>query len=301
MVTKLLTKWGTEDFDTAWQWAQSCKPEAMQPFAVHHLLLDLSSRDPEKALTLYYQKRATSPAYESDVPVVLTKAAAGKGAIDFIKLLNQLSFDRFSHTSHGAYRGISVEFAPDFDFRQVADATVELMGNHEREMPDRFPSNFIEEWGKRDLRAAEDWVAKNPELPFNEWSGLYEAAQEALGTKAAGAWMAAKLDSAAGHQKTEMLHNLINFSSVENIKAIAEAMPDVERRDRFLGDLVAASGGDFSENNTDTAIAMLSSPAARLAALRRMPRSNDWEPDDAELERLGITRAQWNEILPPRE
>ena len=61
---------------------------------------------------------------------------------------------------------------------------MELMKNHEGDVPDRFPSNFIEEWGKRDLRAAEDWVAKNPELPFNEWSGLYEAAQESLGTKA---------------------------------------------------------------------------------------------------------------------
>ncbi|OYV01478.1 MAG: hypothetical protein CFE26_22885 [Verrucomicrobiales bacterium VVV1] len=130
---------------------------------------------------------------------------------------------------------------------------------------------------------------------------MYEAAQESLGTKAAAAWMAAKLDSAAGEQKTEMLHNLINFSSVENIKAVAAVMPDIERRDRFLEDLVAASGGDFSENNTDTAMSMLSSPAARLAALRRIPRSNDWEPDDEELARLGITRTQWNEILPPRE
>lgn len=301
MVTKLLAKWGTEDFDTAWKWAQSCKPEALKPFGVKLLLENLAIRDPEKALTLYEERRAISPLHESDFPDFLTKAAAEKGTEELIKLLNRFSYYGSEDTFLGRPRGISVNFAPDFDFRQVADETVKLMVKHEGANPDRFPGNFIEEWGKRDLRAAEDWVAKNPRLPFNEWSGLYEAAQTSLGTEAAGAWMAAKLDSAADGQKTEMLRNLINFSSADNIKAIAAVMPSVESRDRFLGDLIAASGGNYSENNTDTAMAMLSSPAARLAALRRMPRSNDWEPGDDELARLGITRAQWNEIFPPRE
>lgn len=300
MLTSILTKWGVEDFDRAWEWTQSCEPEAMQIFAVKTLLEDLAKREPEKALMLYYRKTSVSPQYESDVPEILMKASAGNGADEFVKLLGRFKFSASERTGMGTVRRTSVEFAPDFDFRQVADATVKLMEKHGGEMPERFPYNFTAEWGKKDLAAADDWVMKNPELPFNEWSNLYLAAQESLGTEAAGAWMAAKLES-AGDRKTGMMEMLINFSSAANIKAIAAVMPDMETRDRFIEDLVAASGGNSSENNIGIALTMLSSPTARLAALRRMPASNDWLPDDEDLEKLGITRAQLNEIVPPRE
>ncbi len=301
MVTKLLTKWGSEDFDSAWQWAQSCKPGAMQPFAVKNLLENLAIRDPEKALTLYEEKRATSPVYESDFPEFLTKAAAGKGAEEFIKLIGRFSYYGGEDTFEGRPRGISVEFAPDFDFRQVADATLKLLEKHEGDNPDRFPGNFIEEWGIRDLRAAEAWMLKSPDLPFNDWNGLYRAAEETQGAKEAAAWMAAKLDSASSDQRTEMMGMFsgFNFEALDTIKTIAEAMPEAEERDGFLEDLIAHSETYYSQNLAGDVMAMMSSPAARLKALRKMPRNKSWEPDDEELERLGITRAQRNENLLP--
>ncbi len=298
MVTKILAKWGMEDFDGAWEWTQSCKLEAMRTFAVRKLLEDMAGRDAKRALALYYKQLEISPRYESDVAEILIKASAGKSTDEFIDLLGRFHFSCSERSAIGTLRSAwGVEFAPDFDFRTAADTTVKLMQERGGEFPERFPNNFIKEWGKRDLPAATDWMMKYPILPFNDWDNLYEAAKEKLGTKEAGVWMAARLDL-AGDQKQSMMEMLINFSSSDNIKAVAAAIPDTGKRARFLEDLIAASGGNYSANCTDTALWLMSSPAARLAALRKMPSSNDWRPDDDDLKHLGITREQFDEISP---
>ena len=300
MVTKILIKWGMEDFDGAWGWTQSCKPESVRIFAVRKLLEDLAGRDSARALNLYYQQLENGPNYETDVPAILVNASAGKSTDDFIELLGRFRFDHRGNTFWGHPRNTSVHFAPDFDFRTAAETTVKLRHEREGGWPECYPSNLIKEWGKRDLSAATDWMMKCPVLPFNEWDSLYEAAQEVLGTKEAGVWMVARLDS-AGDQKDGMMNMLINFSSSENVKAVAAAIPDTGKRDRFLEDLIAASGGDYAENCTGTALCLISSPAARLAALRKMPSHNDWRPDDDDLEHLGITSEQFDEISPPAD
>jgi hypothetical protein len=108
IIEKILAEWSTENFDDAWDWAQSCKPEAMRVFAIKNLLNGLAKRDPEKALTLHYQKTAVSPRYESKVPETLMTESAGKGADEVIKLLGQFEFHAPGHTPAGNLRGIWV-------------------------------------------------------------------------------------------------------------------------------------------------------------------------------------------------
>lgn len=295
MVINILIKWGTEDFDEAWKWASSSKPEPTKIFSVQILLVGLAERDPNKALALYYEMEKISPKYETDLPEIILNASARKGTDEFIEILNQFNFSESERTFIGAERGISVEFSPDFDFKRAADAAVILIQKNGGQIPERFPENFIYEWGKRDHNAADKWMMKNDILPFNDWSSLNNVAQEALGAKEAGVWMARKLESSDKHRQS-LLEMLLSFSSESNIEAIAAAMPNTMTRDKFLEDLVSSNGGHYSVNCTGKAMSLLSTPTARLAALRKIQSENDWVPNDEELKSMGITRAQFDEL-----
>jgi hypothetical protein len=272
----------------------SCLSIFMQP-SKEDLIWELAERDPNKAMALYYEKEQDDPFYESDIPEIIMKASAKKGTDEFIEILNHFQFSNDGRTVKGTERCISVEFSKDFDFKRAADETDRLRQKHGAQFPERFPDNFIYEWGKKDFRAADEWTMENY-LPFNEQSSLNDAAQKALGTKKAGIWMAQKLESSTGRSREALLEILLGFSTEENIKSVAAAMPNTATRDRFLQDLVSVHIGHYSENCTGVAMSLLSTPAARLTALHKIQSSNDWIPNDQELKSMGITRAQYDEI-----
>ena len=297
IVKTILEKWAMENFDEAWKWAKAYDPEPTKIFLVGILLKKIAERDPYKTLALYYEMEHIGPNYESDVPEILLKASAKKGTEEFIDLLNKFEFANRSTMFFGTSRCTQVEFSPDFDFKRAANATVALIkkhANNNRPYPDCFPENFIYEWAKRDFNAADKWMSENSRLPFSEWYNLNDAAQEALGTRKAGIWMAAKLESSK--YREQLLETLLGFSTAKNVKSVAAAMPDTNTRDKFLKDLVCANIGHYADNSTGTALSLMSTPAVRLAALRKIPSQNDWRPNDEELKSMGITRAQFNEI-----
>ncbi len=294
MMRNILHQWAKEDFDGAWKWSEHCEPPGFQTFAKQALLEDLVRREPEQALELHARQVERDPNFTSEVSGKFLEKMAMKDADGFVDVLSKFSFK-------AGGMGPRVKFAEGFDFRKAADGVAAMSDPATERKPYEFPSNFVEEWCKRDLEGAHQWLMSNPKLPFGGWSDVFEAVEISRGVEEAGAWAAAEIGK-SGDSRARIIGGLdgLSRSRMEgSLRAIANALPDVAARDRFFLDVVAENPYSM-EGAAGSAIAGMSSPEARLEAFRKMKEKHAYinaaGMTAAQLQQWGITRQQVREI-----
>lgn len=188
-IRMVIDRWAAEDFNAAWQWAESLVDPVAREVAVVGVVGAISESDPNKALeclgTLGEVQRSINDGRigrmlqgESNRAV-----AAGPEALKAIWEKVPLAGDSVNFRG-GDYLDLSeVE-----DIAPYADALREI-----RESADRpfTLGGAMKEWAKRDVAAATDYLIDrgSAEKVADEWRELAWAVREAGGENAANAWM----------------------------------------------------------------------------------------------------------------
>lgn len=289
MIAGILKTWAGEDFDGAWAWCRRIKSGANRKFVATDLLNALVDKDPGRALALHLEMVAENPNFFSNVPYSLIKQAATKDAASFLEvlgLIEKIPFDPFAEN-----RGEAVDFAVDFDFQQAVDGVSARDG----EAPNGFPTNFLSTWAERDADAAYAWLSTNEGGFFSQGFGsLFEGIEKRGVPGASYIWAVDKLND-SGTSRDAMIRELSRYVAPTIINSIAQAIPDIASRDRFLGDVVKASFWEDAAREHRDALTQMSTPEARLETLRQLGQINKLnaaEIPDAQLQQWGLTRQQ---------
>jgi hypothetical protein len=194
------------------------------------------------------------------------------------------------------------KFAEDFDFQLVAE-------EFERSKAVRRPfvlKNFTSEWTERDPEAAYDCL-KRGVLDSDEWNGLFAGLEARAGLAESSAWVAGKLKD-PNEPREKIIEGIVRgmtdgFTRQLNsaqILSVAQVMPDVESRDRFLTELVTHADYQPVERFA-FAFKELSTPEARLNALKELRAKKQVIPDSSLPDNLlaswGVTRQQVDAVL----
>ena len=295
VMDNILRDWAKEDFDGAWAGALGVDNPGLRRFMLSTLLENRINEDPDKALSLYLDQVAVDPAFSSNVPLRIVGLRAGQGADAFIDTLSKLPWSDNT-------MGTEMKFATGFDFRKVADAVAALANGHPGKNPQAFPTNFFEKWSSLDPEEAQTWWRQNGTLSYNSWGGLLSGVEKKLGATESAAWAARELEANPEKRET-MLQGMDasreGFSTRLNL--IADAMPDTAARDRLLSDAFASLRYSDPLERFGFAITGMSSPEARLEALRNFRAKAGYIIDtnvpDTQLQQWGITRQQMTEAL----
>ena len=295
LMEKILEAWAEEDFDGGWDAALGCHDPELRKYMIKSLLGSLAKTDPDRALDLHLAQLAADPEFSSGVPSRVLEGKLAAGAEAFSEFMGKLPF---GSGSGGSPR----KFPPDFDFRLAAENVAKLMKERGNKRPPVFPTNFLEQWALSDPEAAHEWASRNPELPFNSWRALLDVMDRHGETGEAAAWAAAKLME-PGAARERMIENISygdESTLATRVRGIAAALPDTAEADRFLAEIVAGSSYSEPLKRHAFAFAAMSSPEARLAALRNMNEKHRLPDDekftDSLLAAWEITRAQVAQI-----
>jgi hypothetical protein len=296
MIGQLVSQWAEENFEAAWAWSRQLKGEGTQNFIASQLLDKLVITDPERAVTRYLEMMQTNPSFESKVPEKVLAGAALKSAEDFLNFAGKFGLSW--------YLGDPCKFATDFNFQQLADGIVKLIGSKSEKLPMGFPQNFHEAWAEENREAA--FVsftggAFGREVNFDKFlTGL----EKHNPPEAVWDWVAEKIQNSEVSSKAirRSLHNVDGVS----FNGIIQALPDAASRDHFLLQLAVEGGVAFSGGEVPSiAISAMSSPQVRLEAFSKL-HDREQERDspleitkitDAELQAWQITRQQVEAIF----
>ncbi len=290
---EILNAWAARDFDAAWQWSRADVKRGTGDFVKRALLRALAETDPDRALELYLAEKAEGSGISP--PAGLLDASVRRGADSAISMLERLPKGNSSF-------GSEPEYPADFDFAAFLAGAKNLIDPKTGNGPPTFPANLFQVWSERDPEAAHAAflsLGKNGGLPFNSWDDILDGVEKSAGAKAVGAWAAEKIQAADPVMREVMIGAVANDfqeRAARRTADIAALMPDDASRDSFLITALAETGLGYSHNLQGAMLSDLSSPQARMEALRamdakaRLPRAD--EIPDVKLQEWGITRAQ---------
>jgi hypothetical protein len=295
MIEYILKSWAGEDFDGAWAWCQQIESDATRKFVAGKLLEQLVDKDPDRALALHLEMAAVGSEFSSSFTINILKKAAAKDAGSFLDLLGKLPFGN-------SCSGDTMVFAENFNFQQAADGLTALTKNQSGKRPPVFPYNFLGSWAARDADAAYAWLSKHPNVvPYGDFGSLLLGIEMKGTPGASAAWAADKINE-PGAPREELIREFTcidAFRQAADIGAIAQAMPDTASRDRFLGDAITLSFVDDPVGHFGYVFTLMSSPAARLDALRRLAEKDKLDAakiPDTQLQTWGLTRQQVEQV-----
>jgi hypothetical protein len=286
---KILRQWTDKSFDEAWAAAQKCQNPDLRAFMLQSIIERLAEKDPERAVTLEAEEKLANPQFRTAAVPVLQKSKLKVGAAEYVESIKRFPLERTSG-------GSDEEFADDFDFKLAADGITALKKANKGKGPSSFPTNFMQEWAKKDPQAAFDWWAANPTLLFNDLNTVL-AGIETNSPGATTALLVEKLQDPSVPRK-KLVEELVSIDVEDlmpRVNSIASAMPDARTADAFLSDVFVAESEGVVEASA-FALNSMSSPDARLDALRAMAAKHEnvevGEVTDEQLQAWGITRQQ---------
>ncbi|RYD19263.1 MAG: hypothetical protein EOP88_19635 [Verrucomicrobiaceae bacterium] len=293
LMEKITREWAAEDLDGAWAAAQKCQNEELREVMMGAILEQLAKTDPERALEMESTQVFSNNGIKSNLITMLQESKLRSGAADYIESIKRFPAVRTSS-------GSDEEFAGDFDFKLAADAVTALQKANDGNGPSSFPVNFMSEWAKKDPHAAFGWWAANPSLPFGDVNKVLEGFEN-HSPGSSTAWLVEKFQDPA-MPREKLIAEWVDIDIddlMPKVNTIAAALPDAQVADAFLHDVFVAKSEGVVEASA-FALTGMSSPEARLAALRAMAakyKSVDenvemGEVTDEQLQAWGITREQ---------
>ncbi|RYD47533.1 MAG: hypothetical protein EOP85_05275 [Verrucomicrobiaceae bacterium] len=258
----ILNEWAGDDLDGALSAARDTSNMELRDFMIGWIKKYLVGKDFDRLLALdaEFPERYT----RFGIPMVHQGliATLEQGAAEYIAALEK--------APHSGGTGIQGKFAADFDFRFAADRMAEMIQFHEHPHYLICPTNFLEEWAKRDPDAAFSWWAAKGPLP---WSNLRDLIliQESNSPENAAVWLAAKIQQAPANRENIIRELGRDYPEVltNRINAVARAMPDTAAGDAFLTDFLRYNTTPDLDRQYPMGFVFssMSSPEVRIAAI----------------------------------
>ncbi len=298
----LLTEWGREDPDDALAWLQRSNLIEVETILSALILSGLAEVNPDEALNrALAMNQGSNP--DQVNPGVLLHLCLQKSPHRFAEV-----FDLPSKT--GSTDKGRVEFSPETEFNAIGQYLLRKYreaGDREWK-PATFPSNFVEEWAKREPQAAYDFVLAQNELKNSSVTG------DAFEDFAVGYSQAAAPGDVA-----EMIHYFLSTDEVpvspqsitnsllegsssqfDILRRATSNLPADQRNKLALGALKNASQPDQAEHRRRS-LSLLATPEARMAIVQEYIREY---PDGSQemsthLMALGHSQAEIHRALHP--
>jgi len=220
----VIDRWTAEDFDAAWQWAESLADPVAREFAVVGVVGGLSDNDPKKALEcLATLGEIQWPITDGRIGRMLQgesnrAVAAGPDALKSI--WEKVPLARGSVVFRS---GDDLDLSKVEDIAPYADVLRQI-----RESGDRpfTLGGAMKEWAKRDVAAATDYLIDrgSTEKVEDEWRELSWSVRVAGGENAGNAWMLEALSKVPLSERGGFLERISYLNAPEAILGLDDGL-----------------------------------------------------------------------------
>jgi hypothetical protein len=263
-IDELIVRWGKEDFDGAWAWADACANRGLAAHVQGELLDQLVETDPDRAFEMYLAGVKDDEDFGSGVPGKILGTKVGDGPAVVLDFLARMPKD-------SSVSGVTLQYPDGFDFAALLDGMkVFYQGNHDGRPP-VMPSNVMEVWSASDPTAAHAWWLANGKIGFEGWGEILDSLDGQQGPQASATWAADRWSEATPEQRENMAKELNGWMGAPErgrVEAIVGELAPQEV-DGFLKEVLMEHGFGY-QNGKQFADLMgqISDPSIRLEILR---------------------------------
>lgn len=184
---------------------------------------------------------------------------------------------KVSPLEEGRWSAGNCQFAPDFDFAALAQATLTQTAANDGRPPAAFPANFISQWASESPQEAIDFffthcTGENPlMLSSNGVHNLLAGVKSGMSSADYGTWLGQMISQQSQGNAKHMVHALF-YSELSNPDLLRSALAQVEdaelRSNLVLTSLKDSIGSSHNPDGLVTlrnSLALIDDPAERLA------------------------------------
>lgn len=285
ILRELVKNWVGKSPEEAFGWAMAIESESTRRPLVDWVLREISCKDPKLAWEKYQTVRTVDPSMFVPIPPALMNHSLEQGADAFLKLV------LISSTTEKPICS-GMEFPANFDFQKAADGVIAWKQQQQGKNPSDFPMNFMETWAARDPRQAAQFLADHGTgaLPLAGWRQVIRASAKSIGEENTFKWFH---DILINDPESQALGGLVEAVWLGE-ERFARVFPDENTRDQVILRNLHAAGWLFRESLHGPLISSLSTPEARLQALRSLNFTSDnaRKLGEHQLKKWGMSREQ---------